>query len=640
MQRHFPVRRSWRAPRPIHGAFPARLSLSLSGIAAALLVAVAFGSAALAPKPAQASCNFNSFWTGGCDTEITKAIKVVNQAHHPFAPPPNCGADGQRPCNVWERLPSCDIGYKEDFAAHKCVKLARGEWSPFLAGLKSLGQETAAFSDEALKKLDQARRVCMNTAADFVQQHGHSPFAMGMILPHGVSGFLSPTMEAYVGIGFACSTPQLLGMIAEVTKFAANTVSGGGESFEKEITRDYAAYYDGAECTSAPDAFLRTSCAIAGVVGGAASDGVVCVIRGAASGAFEDFAAGGSRSERALGLTVGQVLYVVGQTYALYRFTDWASGEAKKQINGFVVKSIAKAWDAGTISSSTALTLASGAATVGSIVSEIATFVGGVRTAEGVVGKLGHIRECHMPVTANGRPYRSIVREQNVLYAIDGNGDLLYYRLGPGGRFEAQGVVSHGFGGFRHLTAGDGGDLFAVHSNGNLYYYRLDPAQKFQNWGQVIGKGWALKHVVAGGTVGNEHIVFGVGSDDKLRYYRFEMNGSGTPVFRDEREIGQGWGFAKLFSGGHGHLYAIDNAGALLRYDYDLANPAGATQHRIGTGWNAYRKVFAGTDGAIYGLAADDQLWFYRDTFGRGVAGREYLGFGFAFPHMTASLDR
>lgn len=480
----------------------------------------------------------------------------------------------------------------------------------------------------------------MNTAADFVQQHGHSPFALGMIMPHGVSGFVSPTMEAYIGIGFACSTPQMLSMIAEVAKFAGNAVSGGGESFEKEITRDYAAYYDGPACAGAPDAFLRTSCAIAGVIGGAATDGVLCVIKGASSGAFDGFAAGGARSERAFGLTIGQMLYIVGQTYALYRFTDWAVGAAKKEINKFVMTSIAKAWDAGALSTSAAITLAEGASTVGTVVATVGKIVGGVRTAEGVIGKLGHIRECHMPVTTDGKPYRSIVRAQNVLYAIDGGGNLLYYRLDAGGKFGASGELGKGFQVFRHITAGDDGDLFGVHENGGLYYYRFDSAMKFQNWGHRIGEGWALKHVVAGGTAGGYRIVFGVGADDKLRSYRFATNGSGTPVFHDETEIGQGWGFEKLFSGGHGRLYAIDKKGDLLRFDYDLANPAGATPHKLGSGWNNYKKVFAGSDGAIYGLAADDQLWFYRDTLGGGVAGREYIGLGFGFPHMTAALDR
>lgn len=32
-----------------------------------------------------------------------------------------CGAEGQRPCRVWERIPSCDKGLKEHFGLNMCV---------------------------------------------------------------------------------------------------------------------------------------------------------------------------------------------------------------------------------------------------------------------------------------------------------------------------------------------------------------------------------------------------------------------------------------------------------------------------------------------------------------------------------------
>ena len=32
-----------------------------------------------------------------------------------------CGAEGQRPCRVWERIPSCDKGLKEQFGLNMCV---------------------------------------------------------------------------------------------------------------------------------------------------------------------------------------------------------------------------------------------------------------------------------------------------------------------------------------------------------------------------------------------------------------------------------------------------------------------------------------------------------------------------------------
>jgi hypothetical protein len=49
-----------------------------------------------------------------------------------------CGKNDQRPCDVFERVPSCDDKLKEDFKTNKCVPLKMGE-TPFTGGLSSLG---------------------------------------------------------------------------------------------------------------------------------------------------------------------------------------------------------------------------------------------------------------------------------------------------------------------------------------------------------------------------------------------------------------------------------------------------------------------------------------------------------------------
>ena len=50
-----------------------------------------------------------------------------------------CGAIGERPCEIGERIPSCDSGAREDFKTNSCVALQPGE-SPFIAGLGSLSE--------------------------------------------------------------------------------------------------------------------------------------------------------------------------------------------------------------------------------------------------------------------------------------------------------------------------------------------------------------------------------------------------------------------------------------------------------------------------------------------------------------------
>jgi len=49
----------------------------------------------------------------------------------------DCGKNGERPCLLGERIPSCNDGLKENFQQNVCVPLAPGEL-PFFAGLASL----------------------------------------------------------------------------------------------------------------------------------------------------------------------------------------------------------------------------------------------------------------------------------------------------------------------------------------------------------------------------------------------------------------------------------------------------------------------------------------------------------------------
>ena len=51
----------------------------------------------------------------------------------------SCGTIGGRPCEIGERIPSCDAGAREDFKTNSCVALQPGE-SPFIAGLGSVSE--------------------------------------------------------------------------------------------------------------------------------------------------------------------------------------------------------------------------------------------------------------------------------------------------------------------------------------------------------------------------------------------------------------------------------------------------------------------------------------------------------------------
>lgn len=68
----------------------------------------------------------------------------------------SCGSAGGRPCEIGERVPSCDDGLREDFHSNSCVVLQPGE-SPFLAGLASAsefyGDSIVSFCEQAIAGL-------------------------------------------------------------------------------------------------------------------------------------------------------------------------------------------------------------------------------------------------------------------------------------------------------------------------------------------------------------------------------------------------------------------------------------------------------------------------------------------------------
>lgn len=63
-----------------------------------------------------------------------------------------CGKEGQRPCEMTERIPSCDAGLRENFKINQCVKLRAGE-TPFTGGLASLAEFWGATLQGRCKEL-------------------------------------------------------------------------------------------------------------------------------------------------------------------------------------------------------------------------------------------------------------------------------------------------------------------------------------------------------------------------------------------------------------------------------------------------------------------------------------------------------
>ncbi|MFD6442841.1 tachylectin-related carbohydrate-binding protein [Peribacillus sp. NPDC060186] len=90
---------------------------------------------------------------------------------------------------------------------------------------------------------------------------------------------------------------------------------------------------------------------------------------------------------------------------------------------------------------------------------------------------------------------------QSIIYAIEQNGDLLYYRdLARNGtsRWDYNGAgqrIGTGWGGFRHVFSGGDGIIYAIEQDGDLLYYRDlarngTPSWAYNGVGQRIGTGW------------------------------------------------------------------------------------------------------------------------------------------------------
>jgi hypothetical protein len=88
----------------------------------------------VAPVTTQYACEYKGLVGGtgliGCKAGLSSIRGTCRKTGE-------CGKSGQRPCEVTERVPSCNEGLKEDFKQNQCVALRAGE-TPFTGGLSSL----------------------------------------------------------------------------------------------------------------------------------------------------------------------------------------------------------------------------------------------------------------------------------------------------------------------------------------------------------------------------------------------------------------------------------------------------------------------------------------------------------------------
>jgi hypothetical protein len=154
--------------------------------------------------------------------------------------------------------------------------------------------------------------------------------------------------------------------------------------------------------------------------------------------------------------------------------------------------------------------------------------------------------------------------------------------------------------------------VYAINNNGDLLWYRKDTGESAWQGPKKVGSGWDYyKDVIPAG--GNS--VYGLADDGTLNWYQHNGFNNGVRDWKKAVEIGHGWRFARIFSGGEGIIYAIKADGTLLWYRHGgYADGGGALSgpRVIGSGWGQFTNVFSMGQGAIYAVKPNGDLVLYQ----------------------------
>ena len=249
--------------------------------------------------------------------------------------------------------------------------------------------------------------------------------------------------------------------------------------------------------------------------------------------------------------------------------------------------------------------------------------------------------------------FSNVAWSQNILYAVQTNGQLLWYRnligsapsssTAPNRRmtalatrldqqnwvFEWQDAkaVGTGWTGFKSVIPGGQSELYALAADGVLRWYRHDGSVDgtFRWSGPItVGTGWsAFKDIVGMG----EGVLYGIGNDGSLSWYRHTSAPAARPPaqmiprwWTGPTVVGTGWqAFAHVFATGQGVMYAITPDGRLLWYRYngyltgtsDWSGPA-----QVGSGWQKFTRVFSTGAGNIFAIDGSGSLyWYHHDGY-------------------------
>ncbi len=576
---------------------------------------------------AYAACNFDSFWSGGCNKDIERALTPPPpNTWIPEPTPPNCGSLNQRPCTVVERIPSCKDGLTESIAQNKCMTTPAGKL-PFFATLNEMG-------DIAVKAGKEGQAACL---ARLNPMAGSQPKG---IFGHMAFSGIPPQQAGYVMTGFICAAPRMLDTLSSLRDL--------DPIFWRNFEIAFNQMFNSKPCADNPDPAGRVACAVGMMVIDDAFNDTICTIKSFQAVPDLIGSAGAPNTIEAYN-RLGEGLFILMQwTFEQYlsamgaapvkakfkakeiqrrQMSDLKKGtgrdahEIERSVdrvleifkNVMLVRSIDVLYDRlqripecnNAVGQGLRIEIAMTNA-VASIPkgSEAAVKTGNLYMVNSAGQLLYFQHDEHARFTISGKiigngwggfKFLQAVQKSDgggALYAVAQNGDLLYYEHDVSGNFTVSGkVIGQGWGGFKNFMAARFGQLYAVTPNGDLVVYYHDTNLKFTTSNVVIGNGWGgFSRLISGGA----NAFYAQNNDGNLRYYYH--TGTTGPFSIANKVIGNGWGFKYLASSGNGTLYGVNDFGELLFYRHDVNHAfVPGSGKVIGIGW--------GNPG-IYGLIA------------------------------------
>jgi hypothetical protein len=251
--------------------------------------------------------------------------------------------------------------------------------------------------------------------------------------------------------------------------------------------------------------------------------------------------------------------------------------------------------------------------------------------------------------------------EQNILYGVREDGDLIWHRhfidfrsnpprhsfeptkrVGNGWRAGHKGAYAAGYTGIYSLT--DDGEL-RLHWHIGAFTGKYEWRQSYV----AVANGWDNYKEIIPMDHGVVYQLTGIGILRWTKYWDYERGGAtGIQAWHKERKAPGHWPYQTVFSGGEGVLYGIHFDGRLMWHKhvgYQNGSDTWLGPIRVGDGWSAVTKIFSPGKGHIYAVQPNGDLTYYRhlgwetgkyvwDEKVQGKIAEGWYGYAFAFARM------